>query len=311
MASSTGMTADGFIHMGDPFAHEWYAWPVTANDSIVVTDRAWSWRGDTSNAQASAQDACALMDTVRHSPRALDSKPFPTGTGMLWGVGCNVGNKLVSPDWTLSTNNGFTLARIDSGPNTGLWHVQNMTSALHLKWKLAKDVRPDGNAYSVEPKDTAIAGPPPLPDIAVACRNANPSLLGSPPATASLTLTQVNINCKNWINDPQGRSIDSLLTFAAQHETCHGIVAIRRWSGTGGVTPIPDEKSSADSLVRGSESELLTLLRDRVSTANDSIFARTVKLDSNYTPKSFNLFMRDSLNVNWTVAGFQGHGQLC
>jgi hypothetical protein len=135
---------------------------------------------------------------------------------------------------------------------------------------------------------------------------------------ADLNLTQANVTCRNWIdrdtvvNGIVYASYDSLVGYVSRHEECHGKLAIRRFSGIAGVSPVPDQKKQADTMVRPSQTTLLQDLRQLVEDANDSIFNYSKKLDTTAVMKRF-LFYRSlpTSPPHWDASGYEAKGKQC
>jgi hypothetical protein len=183
-----------------------------------------------------------------------------------------------------------------------------------MRWQIHREWRSDGWTYPVAPRDTLIQQV--QASMHPECKQN--SLIPVPPDSAILNLTQTNVTCRNWINRDTVvngtvyASYDSLVGYVSRHEECHGKLAIRRFSGVGGVTPVPDQKKRADTMVRSSQSNLLQDLQDLVTDANDSVFNYAKKLDTTAVLKHFLFFQSiPGSPPHWDASGYGAQGKLC
>jgi hypothetical protein len=99
-----------------------------------------------------------------------------------------------------SSNMGYAIAQVPSGPNAGLWYATADRTGMHIRAQVLQDIRPDGFTYSAGGKDT----------MGTRCKAAG--------VHGNQTVTVVNNTC---MTDPSPLNFAALYAFAWRHEQCH------------------------------------------------------------------------------------------
>jgi hypothetical protein len=247
---------------------------VPGTSTVTVTPRMnWSWRADTSSRFAAESDT--TWDCYKD--------PIDSASTLGWTMGpsCSHVAQVFTPDPSIGDGD-FPSSGVTDGPNTGLWYVNHMSTGLHSTAQILKDLRANGTKYTVS------AGDPVAPD----CRSIG--LLGPPPASAKLSVAEVNIDCKAYLG---AFKFDSLLTFLRGHEMCH----MQRRSYQ--FQLVPDIRLDAESMIRHDSLNLSIAVRLRVDSANDAIKEFSKQIDQPSTD-IFTYWSYRYLTGTWSIAEF-------
>ena len=254
---------------------------VVANSEtgrITVAARpGWSWTGDRSSGDATPGTFECPANARHYSTGQFgltlaDSTCKNTGL-MLW------------PDPSgISSRRGWTIAKVPSGPNAGLWYVVGDRTGMHIRAQVLKDIRPDGYAYSVGGRDT----------VATRCKAVR--------VHGRETIAVVNNTC---MTDANPLNFAALYQFAWRHERCH-LLQMNTAFPT-----LPDPRAVLESIVGSDTGQLhvrATYGADGYNDANAGLTgANTIDQPSTDV---YRFWSRDTANHDWILRLYQPNGLL-